>query len=76
MAETLLDKYLREKHIEAGEDFNENKPGEGKKEDDTIGVIHDRLDHIEEFLKQHFAPKNKTENNTENTENTQTESEK
>ena len=56
----MVDKYLQARHEDAAKDFNEDtKSGEdaGKKEDDTIGAIHDRLAKIEKMLEEHLITK-------------------
>lgn len=52
----FLDKYLADEHADADESFREGKDGDGKKDDDIIGYIHDLLQKhdtkLDELLKR------------------------
>lgn len=43
MAESFLDRFLKEKHEEAAKDFDDGEKKDGRDEDDRIGEIHDMI---------------------------------
>ena len=53
----MVDKYLQARHEDAAKDFDNGEIKDGKKEDDTIGAIHDRLAKIEKLLEEHLITK-------------------
>lgn len=57
----LIDKYLQMRHIDAASDSIDGQTKDAKKENDTIGAMHDKLTEIEKMLKENLLNKKQAE---------------